>query len=495
MLGVVVVAAGGDLKDRVTLGEHAPKRALASAESPAGLVHVDRARRADTRKDVVAGLGQRVGGPREDRVDHAGADARSKQLLAELDEVAAADAVADRQHRDRGLITAAQTTSSSSRPSRGSPRSTDFGPKCRTTAPRKAPLPCHPRLGFAQRWRNLRTAAGPENARGRRKRRPLWISWGGAVAPAGSDLDADPADLTRRAPRLHEDAIAAGRVAALAADGDGGAACLRLRARLHDELAVAADANRPLGSVALLADQDVGLQLAVTALDVELDRRASGAAGGSALRAATLVVRLPAGSLVVVGLDAGALVIAGLDAGALVIARLDAGALVIARLDAGALVIARLDAGALVIARLDAGALVIARLDAGALVIARLGAGALVIARLGAGALVIARLGAGALVIARLNAGALVIARLGAGALVIARLGAGALVIARLGAGALVIARLGAGALVIARLGGGALVIARLGAGALVIARLGAGALVIARLGAGALVIARLGAG
>src|SRR4051795_11210560 len=77
---------------------------MASAESPAGLVHVDRARRADTRKDVVAGLGQRVGGPREDRVDRAGADARSKQLLAELDEVAAADAVADRQHRDRGLI-------------------------------------------------------------------------------------------------------------------------------------------------------------------------------------------------------------------------------------------------------------------------------------------------------------------------------------------------------------------------------------------------------
>src|SRR3954451_8524419 len=77
---------------------------MASAESPAGLVHVDRARRADTRKDVVAGLSQRVGGPREDRVDRAGADARSKQLLAELDEVAAADAVADRQHRDRGLI-------------------------------------------------------------------------------------------------------------------------------------------------------------------------------------------------------------------------------------------------------------------------------------------------------------------------------------------------------------------------------------------------------
>src|SRR3954468_19932678 len=74
MLGVVVVAAGGDLKNRVTLGEHAPYGALAPAESPAGLVHVDRARRADTRKDVVAGLGQRVGGPREDRVDRAGAE-------------------------------------------------------------------------------------------------------------------------------------------------------------------------------------------------------------------------------------------------------------------------------------------------------------------------------------------------------------------------------------------------------------------------------------
>src|SRR3954454_5313786 len=140
---------------------------------------------------------------------------------------------------------------------------------------------------------------------------------------------------------------AAGRVAALAADGDGGAACLRLRARLHDELAVAADANRPLGSVALLADQDVGLQLAVTALGLELDRRASGAAGGSALRAATLVVGLRAGSLVVVGLPAGALVVVDLPAGALVIAGLGAGALVIAGLGAGALVIAGLGAGAL----------------------------------------------------------------------------------------------------------------------------------------------------
>jgi hypothetical protein len=52
---------------------------------------------------IACGLCQRVGGAREDRVDGARRDPRAEQLLAQLDDVAAADAVAHRQRHHGGL--------------------------------------------------------------------------------------------------------------------------------------------------------------------------------------------------------------------------------------------------------------------------------------------------------------------------------------------------------------------------------------------------------
>jgi hypothetical protein len=62
------------------------------------------ARAAPARTCSIAwGLCQRVGGAREDRVDGARRDPRAEQLLAQLDDVAAADAVAHRQRHHGGL--------------------------------------------------------------------------------------------------------------------------------------------------------------------------------------------------------------------------------------------------------------------------------------------------------------------------------------------------------------------------------------------------------
>ena len=74
---MIVVTACGDLQDRVALGEHAPDRALGAAQPPAGLVHVDRPGRTDLVEQVLARLGQRVGGAGEDRVDRPGTDPRA----------------------------------------------------------------------------------------------------------------------------------------------------------------------------------------------------------------------------------------------------------------------------------------------------------------------------------------------------------------------------------------------------------------------------------
>ena len=100
---MVFVTVGADAQHGVTVGEGAPQRAPLAAGAPAGLVHVQRLRSADAVEQIGVGLLERVGDPREDRVDRARADARAKQLLAALHDVAARDAVAHRQHRHRSM--------------------------------------------------------------------------------------------------------------------------------------------------------------------------------------------------------------------------------------------------------------------------------------------------------------------------------------------------------------------------------------------------------
>ena len=100
---VLLVAIRGDLEDGDLLGERAPQRALAALQPPAGLIDVERPGAAHPAEQLLVGLLERVTGAVEDRVDRADRDPGAEQLLAELDEVAARDTIADRQCRERRL--------------------------------------------------------------------------------------------------------------------------------------------------------------------------------------------------------------------------------------------------------------------------------------------------------------------------------------------------------------------------------------------------------
>ena len=65
------MATVGDLEHGVAVAEGAPQRALGAFEPPAGLVHVQGLGGADALKQVVVGVGERVGDTGEDRVDRA----------------------------------------------------------------------------------------------------------------------------------------------------------------------------------------------------------------------------------------------------------------------------------------------------------------------------------------------------------------------------------------------------------------------------------------
>jgi hypothetical protein len=73
-LGAVLVTVGLNGQDRVALGDGAPERALAPLPPPAGLIHVQRPRPGDPFEQVLTGLGQRIGGAGEDRIDGADRD-------------------------------------------------------------------------------------------------------------------------------------------------------------------------------------------------------------------------------------------------------------------------------------------------------------------------------------------------------------------------------------------------------------------------------------
>ena len=87
----------------MAVGKRAPQCALVALQPPAGLVDVDVRRAADLGQELVVGHLQRVAGALQDRLDAAGADPRREQLLAQLDDVTARDAVAHRQRHDGGL--------------------------------------------------------------------------------------------------------------------------------------------------------------------------------------------------------------------------------------------------------------------------------------------------------------------------------------------------------------------------------------------------------
>jgi hypothetical protein len=97
------VTIGGDPQHRVALAEGAPERPALTGKPPAGLVHVERLGATDPVEQIRVGQLERVAGALQDRLDAAGADPCAEELLAELDDIAARDAVAHRQRRDRGL--------------------------------------------------------------------------------------------------------------------------------------------------------------------------------------------------------------------------------------------------------------------------------------------------------------------------------------------------------------------------------------------------------
>ena len=103
LASAVLVTIASDPQDGVAFGEGAPERAPAARESPAGFVHVQVPSRAHTLKEVFVGVGERVAGALQDRLDAARADPSAEQLLAELDDIATRDPVAHRERRDRGL--------------------------------------------------------------------------------------------------------------------------------------------------------------------------------------------------------------------------------------------------------------------------------------------------------------------------------------------------------------------------------------------------------
>src|SRR5215211_3916913 len=97
-----LVTVRGDPVDREGVGEGAPQRAALSLQPPAGLVHVERPAAPHPPREILVGPLERVAGTGQDRVDRASAQARTEQLLAQLDGVPPRDTIANRERRDGG---------------------------------------------------------------------------------------------------------------------------------------------------------------------------------------------------------------------------------------------------------------------------------------------------------------------------------------------------------------------------------------------------------
>ena len=95
---MILVAVSRDVEDRVAGREHAPQSTLGAFQPPASLVHVHGLARAHAAQQLLVRVLERARRARQDRVDRTGADACTEQLFDQLHDIAAADAVACREH-------------------------------------------------------------------------------------------------------------------------------------------------------------------------------------------------------------------------------------------------------------------------------------------------------------------------------------------------------------------------------------------------------------
>ncbi len=100
---MLLAAIRRDLQHRRLLAEGAPERARLAIQVPAGLVDVERARRARPLEQLIVDRLERLGGASEDRVDRPDRDRTAEQLLHQLDELPPREPVPHRERRDRRL--------------------------------------------------------------------------------------------------------------------------------------------------------------------------------------------------------------------------------------------------------------------------------------------------------------------------------------------------------------------------------------------------------
>jgi hypothetical protein len=94
---------GGDVEGGGGIGDGGPESALLTRVAPAGLIDEEDRGVFDRLAQLGVGRCKSAGSTLADRVDRAGRDLGAEQLAAKLGGIAARDAVADRQERDRRL--------------------------------------------------------------------------------------------------------------------------------------------------------------------------------------------------------------------------------------------------------------------------------------------------------------------------------------------------------------------------------------------------------
>ena len=100
---MILMPVGGDVKERVLVGERASQCMLGSLQTPSGLIHVQMPAPADGIQQIFVGLGERLPDTAKHPVDRSGRQTRLKELFHELHRVASREAVAHRERRDRRL--------------------------------------------------------------------------------------------------------------------------------------------------------------------------------------------------------------------------------------------------------------------------------------------------------------------------------------------------------------------------------------------------------
>jgi hypothetical protein len=88
---VLLAAIGCDPQHRRLFAKGTPERPRLPAQVPAGLVDIERARRAGLLEQLVIDRLKRVGGSSQDRVDRSDRDRAAEQLLHQLDQLSTRD--------------------------------------------------------------------------------------------------------------------------------------------------------------------------------------------------------------------------------------------------------------------------------------------------------------------------------------------------------------------------------------------------------------------